>query len=79
LASIGEITETLRSPFLRLEPPAALHHARLQPFLDQTNDSPICDPMLDKLDHPIVPDFVEKRLDVQVEDPVHFLLRDPNV
>src|ERR1019366_7831076 len=47
----------LRSPFLRLEPPAFLHHARLQPFPDQAHDPSVCDPMLDKPDHPIVFDF----------------------
>ncbi len=35
--------------------------------------------MLDKLDHPLVSDFVEKRLDVQVEHPVHFLAHNPDV
>src|SRR5579863_2667067 len=44
---------TLRSPFLRLEPPAVFHHARLQPFLDQAHDPLICDPMLDELHQPL--------------------------
>ena len=48
--------ESVRSPplaesFLRLEPPAILHYARLQPFLDQTNDALVSHPMLHELDH----------------------------
>src|ERR1700738_3000244 len=35
--------------------------------------------MLDESNHPIVPDFVEKRFDVQVEHPVHFLAHNPDV
>ena len=35
--------------------------------------------MLDELDQPIVFDFVEKRPDVQVEHPVHFLAHNPDV
>lgn len=35
--------------------------------------------MLDHTDHPIVLDFVEKRPDVQIENPVHFLTRDPDL
>ena len=34
----------LRSPFLRLAPLALLHHARRQPFSDQTDDSPVSNP-----------------------------------
>src|SRR5712691_5693289 len=51
---------TLGGPFLRLEPPAVFHHARLQPFLDQANDSLVRYSMLDKLDQPLVIDFIEK-------------------
>jgi hypothetical protein len=50
----------LRCPCLRLEPPAVLHHARLQPFLDQAHDPSVCNPMLHKPDHPIMFDSVEK-------------------
>src|ERR1019366_3062610 len=75
----GRNHRSLWGPFLCLEPPAIIHHARLQPFLDQANDPLVSDPMLHELDHPIVPDFVEKRLDVQIQRPVHFLLRDPDI
>ena len=50
----------LRCPFLRLLPPALLHHARLQPFPDQAHDAVVSDPMLDELDHPTVFDFIEE-------------------
>ena len=50
----------LRSPFLRLGPLTLLHHPRLQPFLDQADDPLVSDPMFDKLDQPIVLEFVEK-------------------
>jgi len=51
---------SLRGPFLRLEPPAVFHHARLQPFLDQAYEPWVCDPMLDELDQPLMIDPIEK-------------------
>src|SRR5207244_7367373 len=42
----------LRSPLLCLVPPSLLHHARLQPFLDQADDSPVSYSVLDEFDHP---------------------------
>ena len=56
----------LRTPFLGLAPLALLHHARLQPFLDQTDDPFISDPMSHKPDQPLMLESVEKRSDVQV-------------
>src|SRR5271167_3394524 len=35
--------------------------------------------MLDKLDHPVVIDFVEKRPNIKIEHPVHFLACDSNI
>src|SRR5664279_6035083 len=58
----GRHHRSLWGPFLCLEPPAIIHHARLQPFLDQANDPLVSDPMLHELDHPIVPDFVKNDL-----------------
>src|SRR5207244_2339052 len=43
----------LRSPLLCLVPPSLLHHARLQPFLDQADDSPVSYSVLDEFDHPV--------------------------
>src|SRR5712691_10181618 len=73
----GSHHRPLWRPFLRLEPPAFLHHARLQPFLDQADDPLVSDPMLDELDQPTMFDFVEKCPDVQVQHPVHSLAHDP--
>src|SRR5712692_3951906 len=70
---------TLGRPFLRLEPPSLLHDPRLQPFLDEADDTSVSNAMLDKALHPLVIDLVEERSDVQVEHPVHFLARDPGV
>jgi site-specific DNA recombinase len=56
----GSDHRSLRGPFLRLEPPAILHHARLQPFLDQAHDPSVCYPMLDELYQPSMFDFVEE-------------------
>jgi len=68
----------LRSPFLRLDPPALLHYARFQPFLDQTDDSPVSDSVLHELDHPRVFDSIEKRPNVKIQHPVHLLTCDPD-
>ena len=38
--------------YLRLRPFPFFRHSRLQPFLDQTYDAPVRDPMLDKLHQP---------------------------
>ena len=56
----GRHHRPLRSPFLRLEPLPVLHHARLQPFLDQTDDPFISNPMPYELFHMIMPHFVEE-------------------
>ena len=69
----------LRSPFLRLDPPALLHYARFQPFLDQTDDSPVSDSVLHELDHPRVFDSIEKRPNVKIQHPVHPLTCDSDV
>src|SRR5215469_8101607 len=79
LLRLGSHHCPLRSPFLCLDPPSLLHDARLQPFLDQADDSPIPDLVLHELDHPRVIDLVEKRPDVKVENPVHLLSGNPDV
>ena len=57
----GSDHRPLRSPFLCLEPPSLLHHARFQPFLDQADDPPVSHSVLRKLDHPRVIDLVVGR------------------
>ena len=72
----GSQHRPLRTPFLCLEPPSVFHHARLQPFLDQADDSLVSDPMFHKPDQPIVLEFVEKGSNVEIQNPVHFLPHD---
>src|SRR6266404_4496831 len=49
-----------------------LQHARIEPFLDQPHDAPICYPMLDEFHKPFVRNSIEKAFDVQIQHPVHF-------
>ncbi len=56
----GSHHRSLRGPFLCLEPPAVFHHARLQPFLDQSDDPFIGNPMLDEFNQPFMRNFIEK-------------------
>jgi hypothetical protein len=45
---------------------------------DQADDSFVSNPMLHKLDQPIMLEFVEKGPNVQVQNPVHFLPHNPH-
>src|SRR5580704_5436651 len=65
-------TSALRRPFLHSYPFPILQHAGVEPFLDQSHDAPICNPMLDELHKPFVGKPIEEALDVQIEHPVHF-------
>ncbi len=56
----GSHHRSLRGSFHCLEPPTFFHYSRLQPFLNEADDSFVSYPMLDELHHPIVIDFVEK-------------------
>src|SRR5215831_18137170 len=49
-----------------------------QPFLDEPDDAPIADPMLQEADHPFLGNFREKRPDIGVEYEVYFLGADPD-
>jgi len=49
----------LRRSYLRLLPLPFFRHSCLQPFLDQVQDAPVRDPMLDKLHQPFVRHMVE--------------------
>src|SRR5438874_8908952 len=46
-------------PYLRLLPLPFFRHPRLQPFLDQANEAPVRNSMLDKLLQPFVRHVVE--------------------
>jgi hypothetical protein len=48
---------------LRGDPLSVFDHARFEPFANQSNDSLIGDPMLEKPEHPPVIDFVEGHRD----------------
>jgi len=37
----------------------AFHNTRLEPFLDQADDAPVADPMLQEADQPLLVDLVE--------------------
>jgi site-specific DNA recombinase len=39
------------------------HDARLEPFLDQADDAPVADPMLQEADQPFLVDLIERLLD----------------
>src|SRR3954453_5234207 len=51
----------------------------VKPFLDQADDSPVSDSVLDELLHPRMLDAIEKCSDVKVEHPIHFPARDPDI
>src|SRR6516165_7982588 len=54
------------------------HDARLQPFLDQADDAPVADPMLQEADQPFLVDLIEERSDVGVQYEAHLLAVDPD-
>src|SRR6516162_6013639 len=81
LASSGEITEPCPVPLSltvtdRHHP--VFHDARLEPFLDQADDAPVADPMLQEADQPFLVDLIEERSDVGVQYVAHLLAVDPD-
>src|SRR5690606_27737174 len=62
---------TLRRANTTRLPAPLLQNSRLQPFLDETQESPVCNSVLEKTEHPLVVDGVEKSTNVCVEHPVH--------
>src|SRR5207302_741498 len=65
-------TAALGRPFLHPYPFPILQHARVEPFLDQSHDAPICDPVLEEFHQPFVGKPIEKVANIQIEHPVHF-------
>ena len=53
-------TTALGRPFFRACSFPFLHHASVQPFLDEPHDAPICYPVLDELHQPFVRQRIEK-------------------
>src|SRR6266404_243421 len=64
-------TATLRRPFFRPYSFPILQHAGPQPFLDESHDASICNPVLNELHKPFVRKSIEKPANVQIEHPVH--------
>src|ERR1700737_324553 len=50
-----------------------------KPFLDESDDALIPDPVLDELHRPLVRDGIEKSTNVRVKHVVHFLGKDGSV
>src|SRR5206468_6667789 len=64
-------TAALGRPFLHPYPFPILQHAGVEPFLDQSHNAPICNPVLEKFHQPFVGKPIEKVADIQIEHPVH--------
>src|SRR5690242_8295976 len=72
LASNGEITEPCPVPLsLTVTTPFST-------FLDQADDAPVADPMLQEADQPLLVDLVEERADVGVQYVAHLPAVDPD-
>jgi hypothetical protein len=72
----GRYHGSLRSALCRGYSASVLNHARFEPFADQTQNPLIGDPVFQKPKHPAVIDFIEKRPNVGVQNPVHLLALD---
>ena len=59
-------------------PAPVLNHPRLEPFAYQRDDAPVRYAVFQKLQHPVVVDFIKERLDVCIQYPVHVLALDSN-
>src|SRR5215467_3350566 len=57
----GRDHRPLRTTFLRLVPLTLFYDARLEPFLNQADHTPISDPMLHKLDQPTMLESLSKK------------------
>ena len=69
----------LRSPFLGLDPPSFFHHARLHPFLNQTDDPFVAYPVLDELDPAMSCSTLSKNDRMSRSSTQFTFLRDPDV
>ena len=66
-------TATLGRPRFTHRQLPLFQHARSQPFLDETYDAPVPNPVLHEFHQPLLRQRVEKVSDVKVEHPVHLL------
>jgi hypothetical protein len=69
---------TLPRPSVTDRHHSVFHDARPEPFLDQPDDAPVADPMLQEPDQPFLVDLVEERSDVGVQYEAHLLAVDPD-
>jgi site-specific DNA recombinase len=67
----GRGTSALGCSLLHSHSSPFFQHAGFQPFLDETHDAPVCNPVLDELYEPFMRYSVKKALNVQIEYPVH--------
>ena len=72
-------TAALGRPFFRACSSPILQHARVEPFLDQSHDAPVRNPVLDELHQPFARKHIEKAANVQIQHPVHLLRQQSGV
>src|SRR6266436_5914896 len=72
-------TAALGRSFFRACSFPILQHARVEPFLDQSHDAPVRNPVLDELHQPLVRKRIEKAANVQIQHPVHLLRQQSGV
>lgn len=69
----GRHRRPLRRSLAALCPPPLFHHSCTQPFLDESQNPLVRDPVRDELHQPPVVDGIEESTDIRVEHPVHLL------
>jgi site-specific DNA recombinase len=57
------MSPSLPRPLLTDRDDPIFQDAHLQPFLDQADDAPVADPMLQEANQPFLADFIEGRYD----------------
>src|SRR6266568_3966918 len=72
----GSDSSALRRPHVTARPLPIHQHAGVEPFLDQSHDAPVRNPVLDELHQTVVVDGVEKATNVGIKHPVHLLPAD---
>jgi site-specific DNA recombinase len=74
----GSSHRPLRGTGFARAPQSIVHHPSLQPLANQANHAHIGDPMLNEPDEPLVTHRIEKGSDVDVYNPVHLRLGNPD-
>ena len=73
LASSGEITDPCPVPVSLTATTPSSRMPAFRPFLDQADDAPVADPVLQETDQPLLTNRVKERPDVGVHDEAHLL------